>query len=161
MPRIFLERSATESGLLSVIIKLYTKCSILNSRSILIMFANPFRLAMGGYCKLASSQRLIGLALVPNTAGSAQDHAVFPAPDVPPTIRAASVQATVHLDGDLSKTDWQRGLRARGFCQAEPQQGNPATFEMEVSLNIADECTSLVGDSRMAVKSTHVMRSTT
>ena len=125
------------------------------------MFANPYRLALGNHHKLASSQRLIGLALAPNTAGSALDQAVFPAPDVPSTIRAAREQATGRVDDDQSKTDWQRGLGGRGFCQAEPQQGNPATFEMEVSVNIADECTSAVGESRMAIKSTRMVRPTT
>lgn len=144
----------------SVIIKLYTKFCILNGCSILIMFANPYRLAIRIYCKPASSQRLIGLALALIKAGSAQAREVIRAPDVPPTIPAARVQATVHLDGDLSETDWQRVVSAHGCRQAGPQQGNPATFDTEVRVKTVVECSSPVGNSRTAVTSTTVIRST-
>ncbi|MCY3613806.1 MAG: hypothetical protein OXH03_01795 [Bacteroidetes bacterium] len=125
------------------------------------MFANPNRLTIGGYRKLTSSQRLIGLALALITAVSAQAQEVLPAPDIPPTNRAARVQATVHLDGDLSETGWQRVVPARGLRQAKPQQGNPAKFDTEVRVKTVDECASPVGNSLMVVKSTLVMRSTT
>lgn len=144
----------------SVIIKLYTKFSILNCRGILIMFANPYRLAIGGYRKPASSQLLIGLALARITAVSAQAQEEFPTPDIPPTFRAARVQATVHLDGDLSETGWQRVVPARGFRQAEPQQGNLATFDTKVHVMVVGECMSPIGNSRMAVTSTCVIRPT-
>ena len=161
MPHIFIGKECYVEWTVSVIIKLYTKFCILSSRGILIMFANPNRLAIGGHRKLTYLQRLIGLALALITAGSAQAQEEFSTLDVPPTIQAARVQATVHLYGDRSETDWQRVVRTRGFRQAEPQQGNPSTFDTEVRINIVDECTSPVGNSRMAVKSTLAIRATT
>lgn len=143
-----------------VIIKLYAKFCILNCRSILLMFANPYRLALGGYRKPASSQRLIGLALPLIIAVSAQAQEVFPTPDIPPTIRAARVQATVHLDGDLSEPDWQRVVSTGSFRQAEQQQGKPATFDTEVRVKTVDKCKSPVGNIRVAVTSTPVIRTT-
>ncbi|MXW82464.1 MAG: hypothetical protein F4246_09745 [Rhodothermaceae bacterium] len=110
------------------------------------MFANPNRLTIGGYRKLTSSQRLIGLALALSTAVLAQSQEVFPTRDVPPTTRAARVQATVNLDSGLSETDWQRVVPTRGFCQAEPQQGNPSTFDTEVRVKTVDQCMSPVGN---------------
>ena len=121
------------------------------------MFANPYRLAMGGYRELASWQRLIGLALTLITAGSEQAQEVYSTPDVPPTIRAARVQAAAYLDGYVKETDWQRAVLARGFHQAKPRRGNPGTFDGEVRASNVDECTSPVGNSRMAVTSTTVI----
>ena len=94
---------------------------------------------MNAYRKTAFRQGLPGLFLALVVAGSAQAQEVFPAPDVPLTIRAARVQATIHLDGDLSETDWQRVAPARGFRQTEPQQGNPATFDTEVRILYDDK----------------------
>ncbi|MCY3615303.1 MAG: DUF5916 domain-containing protein [Bacteroidetes bacterium] len=94
----------------------------------------PYRVAIGGYRKPACLQLLQGLALALITAGSAQAQDVSPTPEVPLTIRAARVQATILLDGDLSETDWQRAVPARGFRQVEPQQGNAATLDTEVRI---------------------------
>ena len=105
----------------------------------LIRIINPYRKAMSGYLKTAFRKGLPGLFLALVVAGSAQAQEVFPAPDVPLTIRAARVQGTVHLDGDLSETDWQRVAPARGFRQTEPQQGNPATFDTEVRILYDDK----------------------
>ena len=121
------------------------------------MFANPYRLAIGGFRELASSQRLVGLALALITAGSEQAQEVYSTPDVPPTIRAVRVQAAVYLDGSVNEADWQRAVLARGFRQAKPRRGNPGTFDGEVRASIVDECTSPVGNSRMAVTSTRVI----
>ena len=121
------------------------------------MFASPNRLTIGGYRKLTSSRRLIGLALALITAVSAQAQEVYSTPDVPPTIRAARVQAAVYLDGYVKETDWQRAVLARGFHQAKPQQGNPSTFDTEVCVKTVDQCMSPVGNSRMAVTSTSVI----
>ena len=125
------------------------------------MVANPYRIVVGGYLKPASSQRLMGLALALITAVSAQAQEVLPTPDVPPTIRAAPVQATVHLDGDLSETNWQRVVTVRVFRQAEPQQGNPAKFDSEVCVKNVDECAYSVGNLGLLVNSLPVMRSMT
>ena len=105
----------------------------------LIWIMNPYRKAMSDYRKIAFRQGLLGLLLALVIAGSAQAQEVFPAPDVPLTIRAARVQATVQIDGDLSEADWQRVVPARGFRQAEPQQGNPATFDTEVRILYDDK----------------------
>ena len=105
----------------------------------LIRIMNPYRKVMSGYLKTAFRQGLPGVFLALVVAGSAQAQEVFPAPDVPLTIRAARVQGTVHLDGDLSETDWQRVVPARGFRQTEPQQGNPATFDTEVRILYDDK----------------------
>jgi len=121
------------------------------------MFASLNRLAMGGYRELASWQRLIGLALALITAVSAQAQEVYSTPDVPPTIRAARVQAAVYLDGYVKETDWQRAVLARGFHQAKPRRSNPGTFDGEVRASIVDECTSPFGNSRMAVTCTSVI----
>lgn len=114
--------------------KLYTKFCVLDGHITLIMVANPNRVAIDGYRKPVYSQRLLGLALTLITAGSAQAQEVFPMPEVPLTIRAARVQAPIHLDGNLSETDWQLAIPARDFRQIEPQQGNPATFDTEVRI---------------------------
>ena len=98
------------------------------------MVANLYPSAIRGYRKPASSQRLLGLALALITAVSAQAQEVVRTPEVSLTIRAARVQTTIHLDGNLSETDWQRAIPARGFGQIEPQQGNPATFDTEVRI---------------------------
>ncbi len=87
---------------------------------------------MNGYRKTAIRQGLVALSLVLVVAGSAQAQGVFPVPDVPLTIRAARAEVAIHLDGELSESDWQRAVPARGFRQTEPQQGNPATFDTEV-----------------------------
>ena len=79
------------------------------------------------------------MLLVHIVAGSTQAQEVFPVPDIPLTIRAARVQAKIHLDGELSEADWQRVVPAQGFRQTEPQQGNPATIDTEVRIVYDDE----------------------
>ena len=129
-----LDREFSVEWAVSVTLKLYTKFCILNGRITLVMVPIPYRVAIGGYRKPACLQLLQGLALALITAGSAQAQDVSPTPEVPLTIRAARVQATILLDGDLSETDWQRAVPARGFRQVEPQQGNAATLDTEVRI---------------------------
>ncbi len=105
----------------------------------LIRIMNPYRKAMSASRKISFRQGLLGSVLSLIMVGSAQAQEVFPTPDTPLTIRAARVQATIHLDGDLSETDWQRVVPVRGFRQAEPQQGNPATFDTEVRILYDDK----------------------
>jgi hypothetical protein len=89
---------------------------------------------MPGSLSLLLSLTLIGSTQTPQTPQLAQ---VTRQP--PPEIRAARLEGTLTIDGELREPDWARAQPATGFTQTDPIEGQPATEHTEVRVLIGDD----------------------
>lgn len=79
------------------------------------------------------SLRLPLLLLLPHLpAATLEAQALFAPPAEPMRLRAVRTPAPLRLDGRLDEAAWQTAPVARGFVQAEPRQGAPASAHTEV-----------------------------
>ncbi len=69
---------------------------------------------------------------------------VFPPPQERLRMNALAITAPINIDGKLAETDWWRAAATKKFRQADPKQGEAATFDTEVRL-LFDENNLYVG----------------
>ena len=69
-------------------------------------------------------------------ASAADSVAVHPNPNpdpiASPTVRAAPLTGTIHVDGRLDEADWQAAEPVTAFTQRDPNEGQPASERTEV-----------------------------
>jgi hypothetical protein len=91
-------------------------------------------------------------------AGAAAAQESFPPPPEPRRLQAIRASGPITLDGRLDEPDWASAAAA-GFRQIEPRQGEPATFDTEVSvvfdaenLYVGARCRDALGPAAVRVR---------